>query len=413
MSITIAPNRWPGFQGLYYRNGNFVYIINYRVYSGSNLHRYSLLDTNVDEVIRDWELIPSFNVDPHSSQILAVNSDSQRMFFQQSNGRFIELLRRQGRHYTSLQVQILKIPLPNGINMGEVFQELTLEPIDEDIIDQVNGLTVPINTQQISDLLNNGSQRSRLTENENPIIPISQQSPMILILAALIPRWTEGARNAGNHTYWQLRNPSNLLRLADAPNFVREFYPNAQEGDRFIYWPDLLVAGTINDIVNTLSLSGVNRFETNGDLYRLSNGRFGQPVGTSMDLTGDNVYANSLDPLNPEHERFIESITRPSNSLIETTLTEESYETLLKQLYSLPVTLPEYLIVNDLKINFIPFEQLNTIQIEKYNIDPLLQPWAGPPKIQNRIITIFDTNGMTYLVKARYDQVNSQIYPPI
>lgn len=94
-------------------------------------------------------------------------------------------------------------------------------------------------------------------------------------------------------------------------------------------------------------------------------------------------------------------------------LTQQSYETLVKQIYGLPVTLPESLIVNGLRLEFIPFSQLNTIQIERYIIEPLLQPWAGPPSTQNRIITIFDRNGMTYLVKALYDQASGRIFPPV
>ena len=86
---------------------------------------------------------------------------------------------------------------------------------------------------------------------------------------------------------------------------------------------------------------------------------------------------------------------------------------LIKRLYNLPVDMPEFLIVNGLKLNFIPFSQVSSIQIERYIIEPLLQPWAGPPNIQNRIITIFDKNGMTYLLKANYDPVSNQIFPPV
>ena len=96
-----------------------------------------------------------------------------------------------------------------------------------------------------------------------------------------------------------------------------------------------------------------------------------------------------------------------------------SYETLTKQLYGLPVIIPEFLILNGLKVNFIPFSQLSTIQIQRYIIEPLLQPWAGPPvgfsgeNPMNRIITIFGTNGMTYLVKSKYDPISNQIFPPV
>lgn len=108
------------------------------------------------------------------------------------------------------------------------------------------------------------------------------------------------------------------------------------------------------------------------------------------------------------------SIPIPVNS---DSLYELSYQTLVKQLYGIPVIIPEYLIVNDLKINFITFEQvaqmLNSGQIERYIIEPLLQPWAGPPSTSNKILTVFNKNGMTYLVKVKYDPVTNQIFNPI
>ncbi len=68
-------------------------------------------------------------------------------------------------------------------------------------------------------------------------------------------------------------------------------------------------------------------------------------------------------------------------------------------------------------------------QVERYIVDPILQPWSGkpeglqrplhsnavqlPPTSPNRILTLFDKNGVTYLVKAQYNQTANQIYPPV
>ena len=51
--------------------------------------------------------------------------------------------------------------------------------------------------------------------------------------------------------------------------------------------------------------------------------------------------------------------------------------------------------------------------IDRYILDPLLQPWTGPPNSQNKILTMFGKNGVTYLVKVRYDQSTNQIFQPI
>lgn len=120
-----------------------------------------------------------------------------------------------------------------------------------------------------------------------------------------------------------------------------------------------------------------------------------------------------------ETERYREVLglnNQPITTEIEESIqntVQQSYETLIKQLYGLPVVLPQFLILNGLKVNFISFEQLSSIQIERYIIEPLLQPWSGPPNTLNRILTIFGKNGITYLVKVRYDQATNHIYPPV
>jgi hypothetical protein len=143
----------------------------------------------------------------------------------------------------------------------------------------------------------------------------------------------------------------------------------------------------------------------------------------------------SLEDLGQSHISSSEqnvSLASPTNqppSIIQNetqmqSLLRQSYETLIKQLYSIPVELPPFLIINGIRSNFIPFqevaEMLQTNQIERYTIDPILQPWAGVPPVSgvfpgtsNRIITMFGKNGITYLVKARYDPQTNQISPPI
>ena len=108
----------------------------------------------------------------------------------------------------------------------------------------------------------------------------------------------------------------------------------------------------------------------------------------------------------------------PSQSLFQPSqIISDSYETLLRQLYGLVINLPQYLNVNGLNVGFISFQDvinlLQTGQTERWIIDPMLQPWAGHPNSPNKIITLFGNNGMTYLVKARYDAITNQIFPPV
>jgi len=96
---------------------------------------------------------------------------------------------------------------------------------------------------------------------------------------------------------------------------------------------------------------------------------------------------------------------------VEKSLEQLSYDAYIKGLSGIKVDLPEYLIYNGLKVYFIPFSQVHDIQIERYIIDPILQPWADETHFaSNKIITIFGKNGMTYLVKAKYDPVSHQIF---
>ena len=98
------------------------------------------------------------------------------------------------------------------------------------------------------------------------------------------------------------------------------------------------------------------------------------------------------------------------------TLFHDSYDVLLRQLYGPgPVSLPQFLVINGIRANFISFEQITTMlernEIERYIIDPLLQPWTGAPPTEYRIFTFFGKNGMTYLVRARYNAQTNQILP--
>ena len=69
-----------------------------------------------------------------------------------------------------------------------------------------------------------------------------------------------------------------------------------------------------------------------------------------MDLNEENIYQNAVQ------ENVVPEIEPVENKLFQ-----ESYETLLKQLYNLPITIPEFLILNGLKVNFIPFSEVGTI----------------------------------------------------
>ena len=82
-------------------------------------------------------------------------------------------------------------------------------------------------------------------------------------------------------------------------------------------------------------------------------------------------------------------------------------------LYGLPVELPQFIILNGLKVDFIPYSEAAKIDIQRVHFEPSLQPYAGLSTTRNRIITIFSKNGMTYLTKATYNHTTQMMFPPI
>ena len=85
-------------------------------------------------------------------------------------------------------------------------------------------------------------------------------------------------------------------------------------------------------------------------------------------------------------------------------LLEKSYETLLRRLYGLPVELPASL--NGLEL--VPFSELSNLNILRYELNLLLQPYASPG---NNIITLI-TPDRTVLVHSRFDPNTKRISPP-
>ena len=131
-----------------------------------------------------------------------------------------------------------------------------------------------------------------------------------------------------------------------------------------------------------------------------------QNIRTADQLTGQlvNMY--------PELVNIIPELTQVVDR--EQELVEQEIENESTIAHGNPEQLPEFLIINGLKLNFISFEQIGQMlqnnHIERYVIDPPLQSWTSPP---NSILTMFGKNGITYLVKARYDQPTNQIFPPV
>ena len=144
----------------------------------------------------------------------------------------------------------------------------------------------------------------------------------------------------------------------------------------------------------------------------------GREVPLEMFYWSTSMLHNNLDNFGVRsHDRVLNFLNNervnarpiPRNYIQQSNIIiEEPYE-ILKKTYKI---LPDHLILNGLRVDVISFREifdmLNQGQIERYIIDPLLQPWAQEPY---KIITLFNKNGMMYLVKAQYDQTTNRILP--
>ncbi len=108
------------------------------------------------------------------------------------------------------------------------------------------------------------------------------------------------------NTYWQIANPNRTLKLTGARAYVNKNYFDSQGYDRFVYWPDYRVAGTIRDIVNTFRDAGINQVQI-GTLYNMSNGQIGCYRRTAT-LSEEVVAACSFDALNPAHQAIFNEL---------------------------------------------------------------------------------------------------------
>lgn len=124
--------------------------------------------------------------------------------------------------------------------------------------------------------------------------------------------WHELSATYGNR-FWILgarQNPGLMARRGDPyliPNTAYTYaatrYPGRQGYDQFVLWPDLRVAGTVNQIVDILRKAGFKTVPI-GELYRLTNGQMGSPSG-KYPLTEQLIYENSLNPLNRNQDQII------------------------------------------------------------------------------------------------------------
>ena len=117
----------------------------------------------------------------------------------------------------------------------------------------------------------------------------------------------------------------------------------------------------------------------------------------------------------------LEDISEPEDNKSSPTKRElehfkNSYNELINRLYNIPSELPNKLYAHGIMVPIITYkeaaEKITNGHIIKFDINPLHQPYSGPPNNPNRMITIFDKSGNSYVVKAVYNKNTHQISCP-
>ena len=116
------------------------------------------------------------------------------------------------------------------------------------------------------------------------------------------------ARERGNLAYWRITQPG-YVSLSGAAALVAKSHMAgaANPATRWVYYPDLRVAGTVQDIGNLLAGGGQYLVGGKASVAQGGNGYTGQRA----QLTGyDQIYNASFDPLNPADLQIITSLKK-------------------------------------------------------------------------------------------------------
>jgi len=380
------------------RESKYYYIINDVPYYARTLER---MNESLENIYDENNRFDPFVIDSSASEILLVSSVQVDIPYQQlSNGRFIELTGRvpfQDSEF--IDETVLLVPLPDGQEINGVFQELPLNPIDHEILERIF-------TNYVGQTLDNASYDDILELINEPPFPASnfEEEPTIqqledlgraFIERILLSREGGVLRRALERRVEAIEREIEDIRNPPVPSnvYIYNVNPRVDRDEIFELFADF---GFVLD-VDLIDGGYIVSFEEERD------------ANSALSLNGRELDGNVIRVTRQPIEETVIQQSPPDN------LTKESHAMYMSQVYGLPVILPQFLIINGLQVNFISFQEVGQMlsQIERYILDPVLQPWAGLPSSPNRIITLFNNNGITYLVKARYDRVSNQIFPPV
>lgn len=101
--------------------------------------------------------------------------------------------------------------------------------------------------------------------------------------------------------YWATSGHASY-NLEDTLGRAPRYFSRKEGYNRFVFWPDYNVAGTIDEIFKTFQTAGMHTVKV-GELDRMTHGEVGDEPG-EYPLTRDLISLNSIDPFN-EYDQMI------------------------------------------------------------------------------------------------------------
>ena len=143
------------------------------------------------------------------------------------------------------------------------------------------------------------------------------------------------------------------------------------------------------------------------------------PESTKL-LTYLNSREDNMNIIEAGNEYFKEVYVYPSNMYItqlstkplyDEQIPKDFYRVLIGQLYGTPINTPNNITYMNKEYTYVPYNQLSGYILKSFSIEPLLQPYAGPPGSVNKLMIMNTLRGDIFTI-GQYDSHKNQMLPP-
>jgi hypothetical protein len=131
---------------------------------------------------------------------------------------------------------------------------------------------------------------------------LDSKTPGVILTGEHLFKYSQEVPNGG---YWLIKEPSKYITTDLVHLGVDKVYLNAEEYDRFVFWPDFKVAGTVKELYEAFSQLLLVKI---GELKKITHGNFG--ITGIYPISPKIIYDSSLDPLKPDHQHVLSKLSK-------------------------------------------------------------------------------------------------------